>query len=387
MGKVNLNINHGEHSDIASDLLKKYLSERYSFGVSGIEVTLFKKFIKGLKSRVKSDEFTKLKLENSVQYYVETEDFFYIFSSYGTAGIYLELYTKSRNILEEELKFLNQFIKVEKEVVLARSSFHLSHRLQIKEDLLYKKDFKDLIPEYFPEIDVKEFFKQYFQSSEPLFILSGKSGTGKTKFLAYMLKYAIENTELLQDKNISEEEDTFISVAVVKNERILANDDFWMTLKDRDYDFVLLDDLDNFLAPREKKISSEIDLEKDKFISELLSFTDGIVKNKTKFIISTNQDLDAIDKALQRSGRLFEVFSFYELTSEQALAIWKKNKLKKKDFFKEFPGEYVLQADLGNKIEEYKKNDNKAAKPFLKEGSRIDVSHKFKHEKKAGFKV
>lgn len=224
-------------------------------------------------------------------------------------------------------------------------------------------------------------------SDETILILSGKTGTGKSKFISYILKYLIDNPKILglsSDSTFASAKD-YISVAYIKNEKILASDEFWVQMKEKSYDLVILDDLDYFLSPRKQSVDSIKEDEKDKFVSELLSFTDGLIKNKTKFIISTNRDIDAVDEALQRPGRLFDIFSFKDLSNEEALIIWVKNKLKKKCFIKGFSNGSVLQAELGKKISSYKKNNGKAYKSYFKKDAKVSVASEFKKKKKIGF--
>jgi len=391
---INFNISHLEHYSLPRDLFKQFIAERYDFGEGEIEIEDAGKFIKSIKKKFDSKSISEFRSVEGYKYIVETEEMLLLLATYGEKSGYLDFYAKDRISFEKAHKFVYKFVQNKKEFIVARSNFYISNSLNIKEDYLTLKDFEDIIPEYFPNIDTVEFFKQYMLSDESIFVLSGKSGTGKTKFLTSMLKYILKNPKILKrkDDGVTNYEYGFgsnvIKVAYVKNESVLSSDTFWISLKEREYDFVILDDLDYFLSPRKQDISSELEVQKDKFISEILSFTDGVVKNKTKFMISTNREIDSIDEALQRSGRLFSVFSFDDLTKEEALVIWKKNKLKVKDFNKEFKNrDSLLAADLGSKIQKYLSNDGKAPKNFIKNGAKIDISDKFKKKKRTGFDV
>ena len=95
------------------------------------------------------------------------------------------------------------------------------------------------------------------------------------------------------------------------------------------------------------------DAKKNAFLNQLLSFTDGVQKNKTKFIITTNQHFDDVDTALLRKGRLFDILEFRKLTNSEALKIWLEQELKEEEFNKLFTDD-VLQSDLGSEISKRK---------------------------------
>ena len=78
------------------------------------------------------------------------------------------------------------------------------------------------------------------------------------------------------------------------------------------------------LTRRDAETYSFDERNRNRFLSNLLSFTDGIQKNYTKFIFTTNQSFDDIDSAVLRKGRLFDVLELRELTNEEALEVWKE---------------------------------------------------------------
>ena len=83
-------------------------------------------------------------------------------------------------------------------------------------------------------------------------------------------------------------------------------------------DLVILDDFDFMLGSRDSE-----DTKQNKFLSKFLTFTDGVRKNKIKFIVTTNQEYRDMDKAILRKGRLFDVLEMRELSLEEGLEIWK----------------------------------------------------------------
>ena len=382
-----ITIYQGDNSDISESMLNEYLIKTFEWSITNIELKGLQDFL----SSFEEDKFviSKYKHHGGHKYYLEKEDIFFSMYNYGGEKFYIDIFTKTKAQLDTTYATISKYLVKEKETQISRSTFYIGQQLDTKEDVFLAKDFEDIIADYYPDfIDINEFIRQFMKSEESIFILSGKAGTGKSKFFTYIMKHLLEHPELVT-KNEKEIDEfgggKYIHVGYLKDENILAIDQFWITLTEREYDMVILDDLDYFLSPRSKNVSSEEDVKKDKFISQLLSFTDGIIKNKTKFLISTNRDIDAVDEALLRPGRLFGIFSFEELTNQEALGIWEKEGLDKKDFKSEFDGRSVLQAKLGSKIGEYKANNGHAARSFLKSGSTIDISSKFKNKKTIGF--
>jgi len=140
----------------------------------------------------------------------------------------------------------------------------------------------------------------------------------------------------------------------------------------------LNDDLDYFLTSRNEELQTSDDAEKNKFLSQFLSFTDGIEQNETKFIITTNQPFDDIDDALLRKGRLFDILELRKLTNEEALNVWTSAGLLKEKFI--FAGD-VLQADLGSEIEKHLNKEIKIEQYLLED----NISKIKKFNKKIGF--
>jgi SpoVK/Ycf46/Vps4 family AAA+-type ATPase len=264
-------------------------------------------------------------------------------------------------------------------------------------------DFEYNSLDYYPFLDTEELFNQYSMSDSNILLLSGKPGTGKTKlgdaymkFLLEKSKNDIEDKPILKNNNITNtnvpEEMTIsynegVKVAYVKNEEILASDIFWNVLREENFHLVFLDDLDYSLIPRTQNISSTEDIQKNKFISNLLSFTDGIFEtgNLTKFIITSNRSIKEIDTAILRKGRTFDILSLRELTKEEALYIWESKGLSEEEYKKRFHTSNVLQADLGSAIGTLlkAKENNVTLKSYIKEEN-ISIYNEFKNPGKIG---
>jgi SpoVK/Ycf46/Vps4 family AAA+-type ATPase len=171
----------------------------------------------------------------------------------------------------------------------------------------FKNDFKPK-KNYIPYIDTDEMFKQFFGGDENILLLVGKSGTGKSKLTSLAIEYLASNKVNSSNR----------TVATISDANILLNDCFWYQIRDNNIDLVILDDFDFMLGSRDSE-----DTKHNKFLSKFLTFTDGVRKNKIKFIVTTNQEYRDMDKAILRKGRLFDVLEMRELSLEEGLEIWK----------------------------------------------------------------
>ena len=247
--------------------------------------------------------------------------------------------------------------------------------------VLTVKDFVETSELYYPFLDTKLMFEQFCTGNENILILTGPAGLGKTKFSNLLFKHLFQEPDNIPyDKLIAipELDEQFFNVAYVKSTDILAMDEFWRTLQKELPDFVILDDLDYMLTKRESEVMTSDDAKKNSFLNQLLSFTDGVQKNKTKFIITTNQHFDDVDTALLRKGRLFDILEFRKLTNQEALKIWAEQELKEDEFHNLFQGD-VLQSDLGSEIVKRKnKRIKNTISSYLKEPEISKIKRKNK---------
>jgi len=247
--------------------------------------------------------------------------------------------------------------------------------------VLKYKDVAETSELYYPFLDTNTLFEQFCTGNENILILLGKPGLGKTKFANLLFKYLFNEPNHIPYNKIEaipELDEQFFNIQYIKSIDILTMDEFWRNLQKDLPDFVVLDDLDYMLTKRESEIMTSEDAKKNAFLNQLLSFTDGVQKNKTKFIITTNQHFDDVDSALLRKGRLFDILEFRELKNEEALKIWKFESLKEEEFNKLFNSN-VSQADLGSEIAKRKnKRIKESTKSYSKENDISKVKRKNK---------
>jgi len=359
------------YTDISDVLLFSKIADKYNtcvpnLYVKGISFPDIKEEITAMYPGVSIVQFKTNKVHET--WVFEHEEFLFLCESLNGKKQYsFDVYTNSYEQQNTLYNFLKKFEDTKADSFIGIYSYYLSGT-DLKDSYMAKqaKDFTKLKPAFYPYLDIKEMFNQFILSEDNMLVLTGKPGTGKTKLIDEYLNYLL-TSDLVQEKleikkekeKLSEREsqptgielqdwlesiedrvnDMFdndeIAVVYVKNENVLSTDEFWNQLKSSEYQLVILDDLDYALLPRTQAVSSGEDVSKNAFISQLLSFTDGIFENgnNTKFIITTNRDVSEIDTAVLRKGRTFDILNLRYLTPDEALNIWKDEyELSEEDF-------------------------------------------------------
>jgi energy-coupling factor transporter ATP-binding protein EcfA2 len=248
----------------------------------------------------------------------------------------------------------------------------------------------EVVKDYYPYLNTDLLFERYLMSDESILLLTGEPGVGKSKLVSLMFKYILENFDkvekYLNKSQFDLDDEESLNVTYVKNEEILGTDQFWSMLSKTDSSIVFLDDADNSLLPRKNlsDISSQADMDRNKFINNLLSFTDGVYKNNIKFIITTNRDVTKLDPAALRKGRTFDILNLRNLKYEEAKKIWLDNDLSIELFEKEYNGEETISsADLGSTISQLlKSTENGVSTDSYCLEDNISIYHKTKNNGK-----
>jgi hypothetical protein len=168
--------------------------------------------------------------------------------------------------------------------------------------------------EAYPYIDdMENFIKGYLDSSSSILLMMGVAGSGKTRLIRYICQQAgkIWNKDpkviYTSDIGCLEEEGMFIE------------------FRCDDYDFMVLEDLDDGLGSRKAG---------NKIVHKFLASSDGFVAaREKKIILSTNLYVADIDAALIRPGRCYACFETKALNADEATIL--SEKLGKKMHFEE----------------------------------------------------
>lgn len=397
MSTLNINKVVGEYdSELGVALNYNYISKDMKVGAEGL--TLNTESYKAIKKKL-SKTFKMFSFEKSnfmTNEVMEGEEAYIVsLVSKNKDSVTVNIYAKDNQLLE---KYYNIFRKGNiNDTVYAsfKNMYATNTGIDYTDSVKYLKDFQYLDNDYYPYLDVNEMFEQFLISDSNILFLYGEPGTGKTKLADSYIKFLMEKAdtkdvkkELLDKFVFNDEYDNFVSVMTVKNEDLLAGDALWNELITNSYSLVFLDDLD-YLLPRTNEVNSGKDVQNNKFISQFLSFTEGINKNndKTKFIITTNRNAKEIDEALLRKGRCFEILNLRALKADEALSIWTKYNLNKSTFKEVFGNKRkIVQCDLADEIKKHINQEKYGHKfkPYLKEEG-ISHINKINVEKRVGF--
>lgn len=347
----------------------------------------FKEFIKDIEStfgtlteydysKNKNSIFKKYKNEN-VRAYVRGN----AKEMFGT------FYSKSEDASNKIWKlFKNHFEDDDNDTQIFMHSFFITNgQLDNNVKEVESEDFNYISKKYYPYIDTDVMFDQFFTGNENILVCVGAPGLGKTKLSSLAIKHAYQNPDKLPYDKMAENpalDNQFISIVFVKSTDVLVLDNFWRGLEQLQADIVIIDDLDYMLTKRDSEVMSADDAKKNLFLNQFLTFTDGVEKYKTKFIITTNQRFDEIDAAILRKGRLFDILELRKLDKLEAYAIWNENNLNEDDFNSSFKTHEILQAELGSEINKRKNTRIETAQlSYLKEDGISKVERAIKPKK------
>ena len=304
------------------------------------------KFLEGLDSRV-----TKLKGDNCFNFeiaYEGKEIVAYLREPpHENSRIHLLACTNSDE--KTLLKFLNEVPTTDagESASLDLSYYYLSRKHGLTKRDLYVNigDFTGIYPDLYPDIDIAKLVYQYNNANEPILMLYGDPGVGKTTFVKYIIAHG-----------------DFKNAAYIKDPSVMEEGELWSLLTSENYDLVIFDDLDINLLPRRKNSEST-------FMTQLLSYSDGIfTQGKVKIIITTNQAVKEIDSALVRPGRCFDFLRLNALDRSDARDFWINTlKLDGNVFDTTFSCKEITQASLMS--EASRMNTSVGARSYVKRGN------------------
>lgn len=161
-----------------------------------------------------------------------------------------------------------------------------------------------------------ELSEMFLASEQNVIVMIGPPGTGKSTYTREMI-FSIYRTYRAR---VELDENALMPVVLLLSDaKVLAHEELLDFLQiaqrgDRDVIFVF-EDADNLIGRRSDGNS---------VMSGLLNMSDGIVKSKTKIIISTNlSGVDKVDEALIRPGRCFGIVTFSRLSLVEANVVRK----------------------------------------------------------------
>ncbi len=166
-------------------------------------------------------------------------------------------------------------------------------------DLNVKENYNDDLP----DDKIKEFLQAENESG--LLILHGKPGTGKTTYIRNLIRELSDKDFLILDSSVFDN---------------ITDSSFIQLLLEYKDCVVILEDCESMLADR---------TDGNNKMSSLLNLSDGILGDafNLKFICTFNADINRIDQALLRKGRMKVKYEFKKLTKDKVKVLSDKYKL------------------------------------------------------------
>jgi len=372
------------HSDdsISTRLFANWITSKYEFSIDKL-IQIQEGTVEEI---LKDTRFTKnIKIEGGyTNYLVMNDEILIIISKKPIEGseerseVYYELFAKD---IDTYYKYYNYIMGLDKEVkidsfTIEYHSFYNQQFGMVSSNVEYFT--KDIFSEvtnvfYEPYLDTNILFKQFLDSRSVMLQLTGKPGLGKSKLISLFIKHLIDNPQQVNDTNV-------LKIARPANSDVLAEEEFWIKLRQQGFHALILDDVDYILQKRNETISSAEEKIHNEIIRKILTYTDGLTTQKSKILISTNLEYHKIDQALIRDFRLFDSIELRALHQKEALKIWTESyDLDEKEFYKIFnKNEDITSAKLSKEVEVLqninKKGNTDEQKSYLKEENISKVS-------------
>lgn len=148
---------------------------------------------------------------------------------------------------------------------------------------------------------VRAFARNYFAAEEPILILQGDPGTGKTRFTRFLMG------ELARGR------DEKPNILYANDEALFHNDELFVRFLTDETCMLVVEDADHLLRPRSDGNAN---------LHFFLKAADGIVRAEGRKIVFTTNlpNIRDIDQALARPGRCFDRLMFRAFESREASA-------------------------------------------------------------------
>jgi ATP-dependent 26S proteasome regulatory subunit len=248
----------------------------------------------------------KIVSKHGEDYFIVTESAIYLIRvHYGTfIKLILEIKTyRMENITQAHEHVIN----VLKDIMVPKvNRVDLEWAVILENEIKYLRVEEILddnfLAEAYPYINIDNLIENYINNTQPVLILYGKPGTGKTR----LIRHILENLA-------SKDDDSSVSCLFTSDQRIIEDGSVFTRFLMGNYRILILEDVDFHLTPRTDGNTS---------MYHLLNISDGVASNymkDKKIILTTNLNtINNIDSALLRPGRCFNTVEMKDLDYNQA---------------------------------------------------------------------
>lgn len=176
--------------------------------------------------------------------------------------------------------------------------------------------------EAYPYLDLDAFVNNYITSKSPVLLLTGTQGTGKTRFIRHIVKTYVDSIRRDDPEFDSRGDDDYeygpderpCSIAYSTDTDALYDEDLYVSLRQNNYQFVILEDIDFSLASRR---------EGNDLMHKFLALSDGFMASQCRILFSTNLNVNEVDPALVRPGRCYAAVETRALSYDESMALVK----------------------------------------------------------------
>ncbi len=212
-------------------------------------------------------------------------------------------FTTNRDDIDN-IKNVLQGCLVKKEVLNDENSYRIAYRGQYSIDTTICKfnDWKSNISENYNDDLPYDQMNEVIRSDKAgLIMLYGIPGTGKTSLVKSLINDNRDTNFIFVDTSVCES---------------ISDGLFLDFLQEHKNSVIVFEDCEKLLFSRDEMVNESI--------GTILNLTDGIIAEsmKIKFICTFNCDLDKVDAALTRKGRLSVGYEFKKLSLEKTKAIY-----------------------------------------------------------------
>jgi hypothetical protein len=195
----------------------------------------------------------------------------------------------------------------------------------LKIELHYNEDFKVVHQKV-----LKELRKE---NSKGLFLFYGSPGTGKSTYIKYLMHQQRKKVIFISPKMAGNLD------SMVFTEFLIANTN----------SILVIEDAEELIVSRENN--------KNLHLSFLLNLTDGILADSLgiQIIATFNTNIQNIDKALLRKGRLTAIYEFKELEFQKVNTLFKHLKIENQEVLKSMSLADIFNFEADNFVENKEK--------------------------------